>query len=445
MKLLTELDHSKQIRFYNDLTDRLPNNTHGANTKTAKSNYIDKYHAVHDYKFIRFNTKTAINILVFDIDNVIVDASYWYKRFYESTGIKPSYVSETTNGIQVGIFLTETAFIKDQDGNDTKNRIRLATLKKVIGSRLQFIFMGETATLTDIAGSNRLLGIWRNPILHNTVISSNTYTMSTLMQHFKVTEPHQPARKHLKRAVTACKMTLSETSPLNTALTDGFHQGNRNNYMFAYGYKTLFEDRSTLASIENIMQIENASYGNSMTVNEITAIANNIASMSDTMYAPVTKDKPVAKHREEMWTKSIHGTYNRQSFGAFKTASTKRSKTASTILNQLTALFELGKTAPTNADVVEGLEIKVRQYQNIKHNFDLGTVFLEWCFGMLNTANPIGIKANCMGIVEEMFKGVNKRVEKVFCEDGSIYFSMRDRDNWREEIKTSYPPLQATA
>jgi len=353
MKLLSQLDDNKQIAFYSDLLDRLPTHIHGANSKTASSNFIPKEIAVHSCKFIRFNTKSMVNTLVFDIDNVTGNAEYWHKRFIEQTAIKPSYTLKTDNGVQVGIFLNKPVFIKDYDGNNNINRARLSKLKKIIGQRLQFTFMSEDNCLTDEAGSNRLLGVWRNPILHETVISTATYSLDALIKHFKMSEPvttRPQARNTLKSPPMNVKMTLSTDSKIQSALNDGFYQGNRNNYMFAFGFKTVFQDRSTLPNIEAIMQEENKSYGNSMSENEITAIARSIEKMAPTMYQP-TKRKP-AKYREYMWKNNIHGLYNRRSFGAFVTNKVKREKRADNIIEALTDLFQRGISKPTNKQVL---------------------------------------------------------------------------------------------
>ncbi len=412
MKRLSELTHSKQITFYDALADRLPNNIHGADHKRATSNFMDKYKAIHDHKFIRFNTKQWVQTLIFDIDHVHGTSSYWFKKFIDSTGIKPSYVVRTDNGIQIGIFLDEKIYITDYDGNSNTNRQRLAALKKIIGKRMQFAFMDETLTLTDIAGSNRLLGIWRNPIVHDdTTISTQSYSLDALLKHFQVSKSIAAPQRRLISHSNSVKMTLSTPGAVQTYLNDGFFTGNRNNYLFGYGFKTVFENRSTLPDLEALIQRENNLHTSPLTSNEVSNIANSIEKLVPTMYQPNPKEITKAKYRQFMWTNNIHGEFNRYSFGAFITAQNKREKTSSNILDAMLDLFQAGINNPTNKQVTDKTNIDVRQWQKLKSAYDVKAVFLAFIDNLF-TDTPIDIKAKYTPLLKRVFEGINKQIVK---------------------------------
>ncbi len=405
MICLNDLSHDRQIAFYDALADRLPDSIHGANNKKASSNFMDKYIAIHDHKFIRFNTKNWVQILVFDIDNVTGTSAHWYKKFIDSTGMTPSYVSRTDNGIQAGIFLDEKTYIRDYDGNDNTNRVRLATLKKVIGSKIEGI---------DIAGSNRLLGIWRNPICHkDTTISTNCYTLDTLLKHFDISKSMAAPQRRVISHSNTTKMTLSAHGSIETALNAGFVVGNRNRYLFSFGFKTVFENRSTLTSIESLMQVENSYHSNPITSKEVSDIAKSVEKLAPTMYHPAPKTTTPAKHRQYMYDNNIHGLYNRYSFGAFVTASKKREATSGDILDALLDLFQSGVTEPTNKQVVELTSIGVRQWQKLKAGYSVSKIFMAFVDNLFTT-HPIDIKAKFTPLLKRVFEGINKHI--VACE-----------------------------
>ncbi len=396
----------------------LPLKTHGGNSKDSKPHFIDTAQALHDYKYIRFNTKRWVSILVFDIDNVNGSEEHWHKRIIESTGIKPSYTLRTDNGIQFGIFLDELAWLKYADGNPTRDRERIKQLKVVIGTRMQFNFLGQDVSFTDAAGSNRLLGIWRNPIVHDTVISNQTYSMDYLLKHFNIkrqvnTQP--TAQKTLRMAAMNCKMTLSDDSKVQNGIDKGFHIGNRNNYLFNVGFKMVFENRGVQDRLLSDMQQINHSFDiPGLTENEVVAIHSSIQKMIPTMYQP--KEKLHGKLFQEMQKQGIHGLYNRQRYAAFKTAQARSASTSQKIIDTLTKLFEKGITQPDNSRVSEESGVSVRHWQRLKRSITKSALFGNLIAGL--STHHIVLRAIVTPILERGYEGVQMRVEKV--KDGLI-------------------------
>ncbi len=439
------------MTLHSSLLAALPNHTNGSNNKGIDTDFgIETAIALDTYKYIRFNTKKFVSLLVLDIDNVYGDEIQWHNRIKSFIGITPFYTLKTDHGIQFAIKLDRLYWTKNKDGNSNRDEARLKAVKKAISSLMDGAI--------DEAGSNRLLGIWRNPMQHPTVTTDKKYTLDELLWEFEIrseiapmmqrqVKPQPIAQKPLRMAATAHKMKLSDGTVIQNGIDQGFHIGNRNNYLFNIGFKKVFENRDTQDQLLSDMKVINNSFNiEGLTENEVTAIHSSVEKLIPTMYqkqSPIKK--PTAKYRQFMWDNSIHGKHNRQSLAAYKTAETKRQITAKSILSQMVTLFESGITSPSNTQIVEGLKIKLRQYQNVKQKFNPVIIFREWVTGLLKNNTNIGIKANCIGAAVKAFKGINKRVEKHFSDNGIAYFIIRDRDNWQEEIKTAYPPLREAA
>lgn len=453
---LSDLNENNQIAFYEKLLSALPHHVDCKQNKAAKGvNFLPKGEALYKYKFIRFNTKKWVKVLIFDIDHVSGDLSKWHNDIKNILGIEPNYTTKTDNGYQFGFILENLVWIRNKDKTKNTNFQRIALLKKTISEKFK-------DGIIDHAGSIRKIGIWRNPVMHETIISENNYTLKDLSKHFKLLIPvnAQPEELNpLKSLVSKdniiyleqnspnsnCKMKLSPNSKIQKILNKGFYKGNRNNYIFAFGYKALFEDRSRSSEIENIMQYENKRYSNPLELNEITDIAKSVMSKESSMYRVKANKKERGKLSNYMNDKSIQGLYNRQVFSGWDTSKTRRENTLKDVIKQLLDLFDKGIVNPTNKEVVQGLKIKKRQWQNVKKKINPGAIFLIWVKETRPDERSIGIRSYCMGLEIEPYFGIGKLIVKLVSIDGVIKYRSRSRDSWQNVIISDISPLRKAA
>jgi len=162
-----------------------------AGTDKTNANYIayPSKVALDKYKFINFNTKQAISFMVFDIDEYNNQTALeYFKDVYgfleyitEIVGLEPTYILQTDKGFHFAYHLKNWVYT-----HQNKAVYYLREIKKAITDAAQL----------DASASNRISGVWRNPLLHNYYYSSQ---INYELKDFKDLLPKQVKKyKHKK-------------------------------------------------------------------------------------------------------------------------------------------------------------------------------------------------------------------------------------------------------
>ena len=380
------------IDLHADLKAILPDTIHGADSKASKSNFLPIDEALH-HKFIRYGTKKALQILMFDIDSAGGTVEAYHEHIFNTIGIYPSFTLKTDNGFHFGLMLDKIVWRTKYDSTATTAEAQIASSIK------------ESITLAldgDIHGSKRLIGIWRNPLLHNHIYTGNKFNLLELAKQFNIAKPIQVNQVSSNPNT---KMKMSGSNKIEATIENGFVDGNRNNYLFATGFKIVYQDRSKLATLQEELQQINDSHSNSLTEYEVRKISESISKLEPTMFNP-KRETVRGKLSDEMWAKNIHGLSNRRSYAGYKTALNRSIKTAMNVTESLISLFDKGILEPKNKQVSEVADISIRQYQRIKHIVTKGQVFLLWL-------NKLSENIDIRAYVTPLFNRVWKRVEIV--------------------------------
>ncbi len=185
------------------------NEKHLSNIKTYPSKVT-----LEKCKFININTNERISFMVFDIDTYGgMTAREYFKTtnnflayIVEKIGIYPTYVLRTDKGFHFAYHLKNHVFTDKQKSVDY-----LVAIKKEIGKRLG----------CDKRASNRLYGVWRNPLLHDFYYMGH---INYELKDFKHLLPVREKRTH----TTASKVTIDKSLLVT---------GRRNDQLFRYAMK----------------------------------------------------------------------------------------------------------------------------------------------------------------------------------------------------------------
>ena len=106
----------------------------------------------------------------------------------------------------------------------------------------------STLIEADFSASNRSYGIWRNPLTHKHIFTNIRHKFEDLLDEFDIS-PQKPKPFLHNRTLISNDIALKmqdkkdKENKILSAIQKGFYIGNRNHYIFAYGYKLLFENR----------------------------------------------------------------------------------------------------------------------------------------------------------------------------------------------------------
>lgn len=142
------------------LIKNLPSKLKGGNVKEYSN--VDEHNTIYaldNCKFINFNSKEQISFMVFDMDKYKNKTALEYFKDIDSflyyvveiVGYEPTYICETNKGFQFGYHLKNHIF--------TYQKKAVAYLKVITET------ITEKAKL-DANASNRLIGVYRNPLIH---------------------------------------------------------------------------------------------------------------------------------------------------------------------------------------------------------------------------------------------------------------------------------------
>ena len=374
-----------------DLIAALPGYTHGSDHKDSKSHFIETEIALRN-KFIRYGTKKTLNVLMFDIDDTkITSVAAYNDHIINTIGINPTFTLKTDRGFHFGLILEKMIFRTHYNNSGkTSDALIAAAIKKEITIKLN----------GDLAGSNRLIGIWRNPLMHDFIYSGNKFNLLDLASSFGVATTLSDPGKQSN--INHSSFKLSSTSNIERFIKDGFVPGNRNNYIFGVGFKIVFENRSKVSTIEEELLQINRSHNKSLSDYEIINIAKSIIKIEPTMYQ-VNLEKKRGKLSNIMWDLNIHGVENRRSFAGFITSRDRAAATVERVTNKLLDLFDKGVVKPNNKTVSEVTELSVRQWQRVKKGVSAAKIFLMY---VQSIGREIVIRASVIPILNKRWKGL---------------------------------------
>ena len=257
------------------LLKNLPKKMKSGNEKHLSNIYQYRtIEALNKYKFINFNTKDRISLLIFDIDKYEdKTAKEHFKNIYgfleyitDNIGLEPSYILETNKGFHFAYHLKNHIF--------THQRKALKYVMDIKVAITRLLKCDEIA-------SHRLHGVWRNPLLHNFYFSQK---INYELDDFKKYIP----KSEFTNTPLKLKVKIDE---------DELIEGQRNKTLFKYtmkfakGKKVLNKD-DILNFLININNSKNVGLGNI----ELIQISNSVFKYwqnGKILYGTITTDENV--------------------------------------------------------------------------------------------------------------------------------------------------------
>ncbi|MDN5112698.1 replication initiation protein [Aliarcobacter butzleri] len=230
MTYLTKYTESEE-QFFELFIKNLPPKIKAGNEKHLSNIFhYSTFKALKKCKFININTKERISFLVFDIDKYEDKTALEYFKnidnfldyIIENIGLEPTYILETSKGFHFAFHLKNHIYTSQQN---VLNYV--INIKKAITDKLK----------CDEIASNRLYGVWRNPLLHNCYFSECiNYELKDFKKLFEI-----KINKNLRDNLTTIKkIDINE-------IVDG----NRNNKMFEAGMR--FAKNKQVLDIDDIL------------------------------------------------------------------------------------------------------------------------------------------------------------------------------------------------
>lgn len=224
---MTNLINSEDLKEL--LIKNLPARIKAGNEKyNSNINEFSSNDALKNCRFINFNSKERISIMVFDMDKYSnttaleyfkdIDGFLYY--IYEIVGLEPTYICQTTKGFQFGYHLKNHIFTHQKKALEYLKAIKQAiTLKGQLDAR----------------ASNRLYRVWRNPLKHEYYYSEQ---INYELKDFKHLLP---------------KRDFSKSKKINNQfIQKNLEKGNRNDGLFRNGMR--YAKNQTELSINNIYE-----------------------------------------------------------------------------------------------------------------------------------------------------------------------------------------------
>jgi len=359
-KNLTVQNIDKYTSLYSMLLNKLPDFISSDNIKEVKNNFKPTYKALSSDKFIRYGTKKVISILIFDDDDTEIENINKYEDFLKSKlGTVPTFITKTKKGFHFGLTLKNPIFkyTSMEQINLSSDYLAAKEIKKSI----------TTLINGDIQGSHRMIGIWRNPLLHEFLYNDIEFSISTLVEKFakQKTEPKQYIKTIIK-CQKNLKLKLRESTKTAKIIKEGFFKGNRNNYLFAKGFKIVFEDRSKLQDIEDILIKINSSKTSPLTKQEVINISKSVKKIEPTMYQSVTTQNVRGRLSNQMWEKRIHGVTERRSYAGKIISKEKRERAISKITNYLLPAYKKSQIIYNAKEIAKNVGLSIRQVQRYR-------------------------------------------------------------------------------
>ena len=298
--------------FIEVLIKNLPAKIKAGNEKdTANKNEMDTIEALRNCKFMNFNSKERISFMVFDIDTMenmtakqyFKDIKGLYTFIMEKIGLAPTYILETNKGFHFAYHLKNHIFTHQQKA------LNYLTLIK----------RGITKILNcDERASNRLNGVWRNPLLHPCFYSSClNYELADFKKFIA------PKIVKVKKTYTNFKFNIKDKD---------LQKGSRNTTLFNTALKFAFsQENSSIEDIYTFINNINISRNVGLCDKEISTIcwsAYNYRERGDYKDNSSYEDRNIntgimefPKMRNLPYSEYVAETKSRQKLSALRTAS----------------------------------------------------------------------------------------------------------------------------
>lgn len=255
MTKLLNKNYSDQDELLELLIKNLPSTIKGGNEKHLSNIYdYPTITALKKCKFINFNSRQRISFMVFDIDKVGEQTALEYFKdiegfldfLAEKIGLEPTFITQTTKGFHFAYHLKNHVYtFQDKAVKYLKNIKR--SISALIGC--------------DEIASNRLNGIWRNPLKHHHYYSGQ---INYELNDFSGLVKYQPSiQRGASKTVSIRKDELIE--------------GNRNKALFKYAmrYAKGKTDLSTSILINALIEA-NSKASKPLEVDELHSIASSV-------------------------------------------------------------------------------------------------------------------------------------------------------------------------
>jgi len=335
-------------------------NIQSCQTKEQLEFYVkpkDKNEALHD-NFIRYGTKHATSFLIIDIDNIHTPINQYKQEVQSKLGLTPNWITRTSKGYHIGFILEDTVYL-----SDTIDQEKLVITKKTITNILN----------GDIAGSHRLIGYWRNPLTHTSII--NTDKLYTIDELYKVIYNKQLNTAAISNKQTSdIKTTKNQIGKINLEKInkDGFIQGNRNNYLYITTIGMLYNGKIENNQVEDtLINLNNKE----LPLEEIKKISKSIQKYN--IKENTTKNEPYIKgeYYQDLWDNKIHNyktkdiiEFSRQKIGQKISTAKILEKTIGKLIEGYKVTYRNNELF-TNKNIIKNSEVSrstIKRYRNVK-------------------------------------------------------------------------------
>ena len=256
----------------------LPKHVNASNNKQT-ANYREnrnrpRSEALDKFSFIHFNSPKHVSFMVFDIDKIngknandVLSLNEMVHEIYRVTYCIPTYVLQTTKGYHFAFHLEIPILLSNK-----KSTKYLQDIKQAITEALQ----------CDKAASNRLYGIWRNPLKHR-FWYSNEYNYSL------------PAFKHLVKLQNKTFYTKDPTTIFSISAAQLF-EGQRNNKLFLMGVNyCLSNPKTNYDELLQYLSIKNKLARPPLDDSEISTLAGSVYKRKEigTLFYPKKQERDI--------------------------------------------------------------------------------------------------------------------------------------------------------
>lgn len=394
-------DHNTLLEFHQILQDKLfLEKIQSCNTKDELNYYIkpkDKFEALHD-RFIKYGTKQATSFLIIDIDNISKPLNEFTKEvLYKLEDIKPNWISRTDKGFHIGFILEKPIWLNNDE---------MVKKAEQIKRDLTILFDG------DIAGSHRLLGYWRNPIKHESMISTQLHYIDELQkiaaqQYLESFSLFDDLVTNQQKAInrTIDKKTIAKSNWIQID-KKGFTPGNRNNFLFnkviGMLYNGLISNDEIITTLEQINEEQ-------LEQKELEKIAKSIQKYNIKPNSKLIQEKQKKGiYSKDLWDNQIHNyrknnkiQFERQKIGQKISTAKIIEKTINKLVEGYTKTYK-NKQSFTNKNLEENTNMNKRTIQRYRNQRELEKTIKAKALKlyMVEISTPQGVKADVTPIKE---------------------------------------------
>ena len=213
-------------------------------------------------KYLFYNQNLTTE-LIFDIDNIShtsINLEWVFKTFLDKTGIIPSWVCYTDNGIQLCVSVNTFYKLSKKQ-------------KKVFQDFKQLVI--DSWSLIDKAGSKRLKGWWRNPLTQKDFIFTGWVTTFEEIKDFLIRNK-RTIKEQFKTATikNSIKTNIKAIKEKNFFIAGEPVEGNRNNWLW---YNTmLYTDSKNFNEVLEVTKELNKRVRKGLEEKELVKIAKSV-------------------------------------------------------------------------------------------------------------------------------------------------------------------------